>query len=117
MMFAFGVLAVLVVCFFIRRVLGGFLGLYRVVPVNEAHIRILNNKKEIFSSRKDNKSSYWFVPFITNLHKLPLCNLAIPVNDIKLNDENMAKFVTDIMCFINIDNIPLAVERLTLTDA
>lgn len=92
------------------------LGLYRIVPVNEAHIRILRNKKTVFSSR-EGKSAYWVIPFITKLHKLPLCNLAIPVNDIKLNDKNMAKFVSDIMCFINIKNIELAVERLILTDA
>ena len=98
-----------------RHIIGGFFGLYRVVPVNEAHIRILRNTKMIFSAR-DQKSSYWVVPFITKLHKLPLCNLAIPVNDIKLNDKNMAKFVCDIMCFINIKNIDLAVERLILTD-
>lgn len=105
------------IVYFIRHFLGGFFKLYRVVPVNEAHIRILNNKKQIFSSREKCKSAYWVIPFITKLHKLPLCNLAIPVNDIKLNDKNMAKFVTDIMCFINIDNLDLAVERLSLTDA
>ena len=38
------------------------------------------------------------------------------MNDIKLNDKNMAKFVCDIVCFINIKNIDLAVERLILTD-
>ena len=89
--------------------------MYKVVPVNEAHIRILQNSKMTFSARQG-KSAYWVVPFITKLHKLPLCNLAIPVNDIKLNDKNMAKFVSDIMCFININNIDLAVERLILTD-
>lgn len=105
----------LIVAFFVRHILGGMFGLYRVVPVNEAHIRILKNSKSIYSAR-EGKSAYWVVPFITKLHKLPLCNLAIPVNDIKLNDKNMAKFVTDIMCFINIKNIDLAVERLILTD-
>lgn len=84
-------------------------------PVNEAHIRILRHSKMVFSSRTG-KSAYWVVPFITKLHKLPLCNLAIPVNDIKLNDKNMAKFVCDIMCFINIKDLDLAVERLILTD-
>lgn len=106
---------VLVILFFARHIIGGFFRLYRVVPVNETHIRILQNKKSIFSSR-EGKSAYWVVPFITKLHRLPLCNLAIPVNDIKLNDKNMAKFVCDIMCFININNINLAVERLILTD-
>lgn len=105
----------LVACYFVRHVIGGFFKLYRVVPVNEAHIRILRNSKMIFSARTG-KSGYWVVPFITKMHKLPLCNLAIPVNDIKLNDKNMAKFVCDIMCFINIKDIDLAVERLILTD-
>jgi len=103
----------LALCYIIRHIVGGLFNLYRVVPVNEAHIRILKNKKEIFSSRMT-KSAYWYVPFITKTHKLPLCNLAVPVSDIKLNDKNMAKFVCDIMCFININNIDLAVERLSL---
>lgn len=100
----------------IHRLIGGFFRLYRVVPVNEAHIRIMMNSKGTFCSREGYKSSYWYIPFVTKLHKLPLCNLAIPVNDIKLNDKNMAKFVTDMMCFINIKNVDLAVERLILTD-
>lgn len=100
----------------IHRLIGGFFGLYKVVPVNETHIRILMNKKDVFCSRDNYRSSYWYIPFITKLHKLPLCNLAIPVNDVKLNDKSMAKFVCDIMCFVNIKNIELAVERLTLTD-
>lgn len=110
----FGIVVVIIV-YLCRHFLGGFLGLYMVVPVNEAHIRILQNSKTIFSAR-EKRSAYWVIPFITKLHKLPLCNLAIPVNDIKLNDKNMAKFVCDIMCFINISNIDLAVERLILTD-
>lgn len=105
---------ILVLVYFCRHILGGLVKLYRIVPVNETHIRILKNSKNVFSSRLG-KSAYWFIPFITKIHKLPLCNLAIPVNDIKLNDKNMAKFVCDIMCFINIDNIDLAVERLILT--
>src|SRR3989338_4391213 len=106
---------VILILYFLRHILGGLLRLYRVVPVNEAHIRILQNSKMVFSARIG-RSSYWVIPFITKLHKLPLCNLAIPVNDIKLNDKNMAKFVCDIVCFINIKNIDLAVERLILTD-
>lgn len=104
-----------VVFFFMRHILCGMLGLYRIVPINEAHIRVLKDKRDFFSSRTG-KSSYWRIPYITKVHKLPLCNLAIPVNDVKLNDKNMAKFVCDIMCFINIHDIKLAVERLSLTD-
>jgi len=116
-MIGLGILAlvVLVSGFFSKEFLGGMFGFYKIVPVNEAHVRIMHNKKETFSSRTG-KSSYWVAPFITKLHKLPLTNLAIPINDIKLNDKNMAKFVCDITCFINIDNLDLAVERLPLTD-
>lgn len=104
-----------IILFFMRHILGGMVGLYRVVPVNEAHIRILRHKKTIFSTR-EGKSAYWVVPFITKLNRLPLSNLAIPVNDIKLNDKNMAKFVCDIVCFINIKDLNLAAERLVLSD-
>ena len=114
-MVVLGAIAAAVLVYLLRYIVGGMVGLYRVVPVNEAHIRVLQNTKSVFSSRVG-KSAYWVVPFITKLHKLPLCNLAIPVNDIKLNDKDMAKFVCDIMCFVNINNIDLAVERLILTD-
>lgn len=106
----------LVLLYLVRHILGGMVGLYRIVPVNEAHVRIMGNKKHVFSARTD-KMAYWIVPFITKLQKLPLCNLAIPVNDIKLNDKNMAKFQCDMVCFVNISNIELAVERLTLTSS
>src|SRR3989338_1376384 len=106
----------LVVLFFLRSILGGMVGLYSVVPVNEAHIRILRHKKDTFSTR-EGRSAYWVIPFITKLNRLPLSNLAIPVNDIKLNDKNMAKFVCDIVCFINIKDLNLAAERLVLSDS
>lgn len=103
------------IIFFGRRMIGGFFGLYCIVPANESHVMIKHNKKYIFSSR-ENKSSYWKWPFITKVHRLPLCNLTIPVHDIKLNDINMARFVCDIACFVNISDVNLAVERLILTD-
>jgi uncharacterized membrane protein YqiK len=105
-----------VILFLLRHILGGMFGLYRIIPPNEAHIRIMANKKDIFSHR-DGKSAYWYIPFITKLNRLPLCNLTIPVNDIKLNDKNMAKFVCDIVCFVNIKDLELASERLLLSDA
>jgi beta-lactamase regulating signal transducer with metallopeptidase domain len=50
--------------------------LYRVVPVNEAHIRILMRRKTIFSARTQN-SSYWYFPILTKLHKLPLKEITV----------------------------------------
>ncbi len=104
-----------ILLYVLRHILGGMVGLFRIVPPNEAHIRVMRNRKDIFSIRSG-KTSYWFVPFITKLNQLPLCNLTIPVNDIKLNDKNMAKFQCDLVCFINIQNLELAVERLVLSD-
>jgi len=110
------VLSIIVILFLFKEILGGLLGLYRIIPPNEAHIRILKNKKDIFSHR-GGKSAYWYIPFITRVNRLPLCNLTIPVDNIKLNDKNMAKFVCDIVCFVNIKDMELASERLLLSDA
>lgn len=103
-------------------IVGGMLGLYKIVPANEAHIRIMGNKKEVFNSReagKDGqfKSAYWQIPFITKVHKLPLTNLRIDVPDIKLNDENMARFMCDIVCFVNVEDPMKAAERTQITTA
>ncbi|MCG3177226.1 MAG: hypothetical protein MOGMAGMI_02194 [Candidatus Omnitrophica bacterium] len=106
--------AVVCAVYFLRHILGGMVGLFRIVPPNEAHIRVLKNRKDIFSIRSG-KTSYWFIPFITKLNRLPLHNLTIPVGDIKLNDKNMAKFQCDLVCFVNIKDLNLAVERLVLS--
>jgi len=102
---------------FLVGVLLVILGLrFIIVPANECHVRIMFNSISYFSKR-EGKSSYWKIPIITKVHRLPLSNLAVPVNDIKLNDKNMAKFVCDVVCFITIKDLPLAVERLMLTTA
>lgn len=117
LLIAFGVAALsfLITLYFLRHILGGMFGLFRIVPPNEAHIRIMRNKKDIFSIR-NGKTSYWLIPFITKLNRLPLSNLTIPVNDIKLNDKNMAKFQCDLVCFVNIKDLELSVERLVLSN-
>jgi flotillin len=109
---------------------GGALGLYKIVPVNEAHVVIRGNNKEVFMSRKkskvnmkgelepdkeDYRPAYWYVPFITRVTRLPLVNLRIDVPDVKLNDKNMAKFMCDVVVFVNIDDPILAAERTDIT--
>ncbi len=109
------------------NLVGGMVGLYRIVPANEAHVRIMFDKKELVMSRdagvkpgaeaggKPNRPSYWVVPFVTRVHKLPLTNIRIDVPDVKLNDKNMAKFLCDIVCFVNIKDPLLAAERTDIT--
>lgn len=104
----------------IHRILGGAIGLYHVVPPDEAHVRVLFNSREIFMNRpyqkqKDTRPGYWTIPFVTELTKLPLTNIRIDVPDIKLNDSNMAKFVCDVVCFVNILDPVLAAERTGIT--
>jgi uncharacterized membrane protein YqiK len=99
------------------ELIGGAIGLYHIVPVNEAHVRILFDKKEVFASRRDlnTKPSYWTVPFVTKMHRMPLSNIRIDVPDVKLNDKNMAKFMCDIVCFVVIKDVQLAAERTFIT--
>jgi len=97
--------------------LGGILGMYRVVPANEVHVRVMFDKREAFCCRERFKPSYWVIPFVTKLHKLPLTNLRVEVPDVKLNDKNMAKFSCDVTCFVNISDPMLCAERTDITSA
>jgi len=112
------------------KILGGLVGLYRIVPINEAHVRVMFDKQHVFMSRKRAKAldeeelrpvtseynpCYWVVPFVTKITKLPLTNIRIDIQDVKLNDKNMAKFMCDIVCFVNIDDPLLAAERTGIT--
>jgi uncharacterized membrane protein YqiK len=99
----------------IHKILGGALGFYNIVPINEAHIRVLQGERKVFSNREGYKGEYWTVPFITKMQRLPLTNIRIDVPDVKLHDKEMAQFMCDIVCFVNIDNVTLAAERTTLT--
>lgn len=117
-------------------IFGGMVGLYKVVPPDEAHVRIMFNKKQLFTSRQkiihrkyddktgkedvttetlETKPSYWVLPFVTKVSKLPLSNIRIDVPDVKLNDMDMAKFQCDIICFVNIVDPILAAERTGIT--
>jgi hypothetical protein len=106
----------------ILNILGGAIGMYRVVPANEAHVRILFEKKDVFASKKELKDKlnievkpdYWYIPFgVTKVQRLPLTNLRIDVSDVKLNDMNMAKFMCDIVCFVCISNPILLKGRVS----
>lgn len=117
-------------------IVGGMVGLYKVVPADEAHVRIMFNKKQLFTAREkivhrkfdektgkemvteesiETRPSYWVLPFVTRVSKLPLSNIRIDVPDVKLNDKEMAKFQCDIVCFVNIVDPILAAERTGIT--
>jgi flotillin len=91
-----------------------FLGLsYVVVPPHEAHVVVSRGKgKKVYCSRKDYSSSYWRLPFIQQRAVLPIENIQIKVNDVPLRDRNMAKFLGDVVAWLNILVPELAAERL-----
>ena len=100
-------------------IVGASLGLYKIVPIDEAHVRIQGNSRKVFMAGmykgKECKSSYWKIPGITRITKLPLSNIRIDVPDTKLNDSDMAKFMCDLVCFVHITDPLLAAERTGLT--
>jgi regulator of protease activity HflC (stomatin/prohibitin superfamily) len=119
------------------------IGLAKVVPSDEAHVVVglFGGRKE-YSSRPDNtveelverqneKSEtvhevkyivekrtpnpvYFRFPRITKIQKIPLSNLRIDVESIKLNDKNMAKFECNTICFVRVNNPVTASERTVL---
>ncbi|VVB77035.1 SPFH domain / Band 7 family protein [uncultured archaeon] len=119
------------------------IGLAKVVPVDEAHVvvGVFGGRTE-YSSRtenivgetvevaeKDGKTThkvnyktetrvpnpvYFRFPGITKIQKIPLGNLRIDVENTKLNDKDMAKFVADTICFVRVSNAVVAAERTNL---
>jgi len=86
---------------------------YVVVPPQEAHVVVSRGKgRKVYSSREGQKSSYWRVPIIQQRAVLPIENIQIQVEDVPLRDKNMAKFLGDVVAWLNIVDPLLASERL-----
>jgi len=87
---------------------------YTVVPAHEAHVVVSRGKgRRLFYSRDEKaKSAYWHVPVIQQRAVLPLENIQIQINNIPLRDKDMAKFSSDVRCYLNIFDPVLAAERL-----
>lgn len=86
---------------------------YVVVPPHEAHVVISRGKgKKVRSSREGQRSSYWRLPIIQQRAILPIENIQIQVEDVPLRDKNMAKFLGDVVAWLNIVDPLLAAERL-----
>lgn len=106
-------------------VLGGlvfaFLTTYRVVGPNEAHVVVFMGRgRKVYSPKvadKDGnelraKTSYFFIPFIMKRQVLPLANVRMEIDDIHLNDKEVAPFLCDVIAWLHIEDPVKAVERL-----
>lgn len=91
-----------------------FFGLsYTVVPPHQAHVVVSRSKgKKVYCSRQGYGSAYWKVPIIQQRAILPIENVQIKVNGVPLRDRNMAKFLGDVVAWLNIKAPELAAERL-----
>jgi flotillin len=94
-----------------------FLITYKVVNPNEAHIIVFMGRgRKVYAPRLNTeskaKTSYFFVPFLMKRQILPLTNVKMDINDIHLNDIEVAPFVCDVIAWINIEDAVRAAERL-----
>jgi flotillin len=101
------VLAVLVVL---------FIATYKVVEPNEAHVVvIMGSGRRYYGPAVDGaKSAYFFIPVIMKRFIMPLTNVKMMVEQIDLNDKEVAPFMCDVATWVRISNPKLAAERLDL---
>ncbi len=91
---------------------------YVVVPPHEAHVVVTRGKgRRLYTSREEGKeSSYFFVPLLHKRSILPLRNKQLYIENIPLRDRDLAKFICDVTCWINIDDPIKAAERIGSQD-
>ena len=97
------------------------INLYVVVDPNQAHVIVDHGGRRVFSpstitlpdgTKKDYKTSYFFIPFLMRRIMVSLENVKHEINDIKLHDKEVAPFKCDITCWFKITNPELAAEKL-----
>lgn len=102
--------AVLLGAFLVYRI---FTSAYKVVPPHQAHVVVTRSKgRKLYSSRPGDKSSYFYFGSLQRRSVIPLENIKIEIADIPLRDKDMAKFLADVRCFLNVQDPIIASERL-----
>jgi flotillin len=125
------IIAIAVVVVTIVVFLGLLKSMYVVVPPNEAHVVVTRSKgRKVYCTREglikgalgeDGQpkigtsyagSSYWKIPIIQVVVKIPLENMQISIEGIPLRDQNMAKFLGDVVAWLNVTDPLMASERI-----
>ena len=92
-----------------------FIATYKVVEPNEAHVTIFMGRGRKFYGPIDGKkTAYFFIPVIMKRYILPLTNVKMNIEDIDLNDSEVAPFICDVITWVRISDPVLAAERLDL---
>ncbi len=96
-----------------------FLATYKVIGSNEAHVLVVMGRgRKIMSpvASADGvvkaKTAYFFIPFLMKRYIMPLTNVKLDIQDIKLHDAQVAPFVADIVTWLHIQDPVKAAERL-----
>jgi flotillin len=95
-----------------------FLSTYRVVGTNEAHVIVFMGRGRSIKSPvigvdgKKGKTAYFFIPFLMKRYIMPLANVKLDIDNIPLNDLEMAPFICDVVTWLHIEDPVKAAERL-----
>jgi len=100
------------------------LATYKVIEPNEAHvITFMGSGRRVYSPRdvlddKDviiskKKTAYFYIPFLMKRIILPLTNVKMAIDNIHLNDAEVAPFICDVITWITIENPISAAEKLS----
>lgn len=110
MVFALIAVAVVILVLF-------FFSTYKIVGTNEAHVIVFMGRgRSIKTPVEGGKTSYFYIPFLMKRYILPLTNVKLDINDIPLNDNQMAPFVCDVVTWLHIQDPVKASERLNFED-
>lgn len=94
-----------------------FASSYKVVGSNEAHIVVFMGRgRKIYSPVAAEgvkaKTAYFFFPMVMKRYIMPLTNVKDDIQNIPLNDKEMAPFVCDVVAWLHIEDPVKAAERL-----
>jgi len=98
-----------------------FLATYKVVGTNEAHVIVFMGrgrkiKSPVANDGVEGKTSYFYIPFLMKRYIMPLTNVKLDINEIHLNDVEMAPFKCDVVTWLHIEDPVKAAERLDFSE-
>lgn len=97
-----------------------FLSTYKVIGSNEAHVLVVMGfgrkiMSPVPSEGVKAKTAYFFIPFLMKRYIMPLTNVKLNVENINLNDAQVAPFIADVVTWLHIQDPVKAAERLDFT--
>lgn len=97
-----------------------FMATYKVIGSNEAHVLvIMGSGRKIYSPVAADgvkaKTAYFYIPGLMKRYIMPLTNVKLDIQDIQLNDLEMAPFECDVVTWLHIKDPVKAAERLDFT--